>query len=69
MKRVWVDYHYLGDGDPLVREVAEVLGKKDFNVELFGVSMYAKHLPGNGFYQIVDYGSRETLYDGMTEEE
>lgn len=68
MKQVWFDLEYLSNGDPLVEEVAEVLGKNDFNVELFGVSMYAEHLPENGFYKIVDNGSRETLYDGMTEE-
>lgn len=68
MKQVWFDLEYLSNGDPLVEEVAEVLGKNDFNVELFGVSMYADHLPENGFYKIVDYGSRETLYDGMLSE-
>ena len=57
-KTVWLDNHQLHT-DPIVFEVAEVLNSDDFNVELFGVSVYARHLPTD--YQIVDYGSRETL--------
>lgn len=58
MKLVHIGFNCL-QKDVLVQEVADVLYKDDFNVELFGVSLYAEHLPDN--YQIVDYGSRETL--------
>lgn len=36
-----------------------MLCEDDFNVELFGVDLLADELPNN--YQIVDYGSRETM--------
>lgn len=58
MKQVHIGYHsYTNSG--IVEEVANVLFKDDFNVELFGVDLWADELPNN--YQIVDYGSRETL--------
>lgn len=58
MKQVHIGYHsYTNSG--IVEKVANVLFKDDFNVELFGVDLYADELPAN--YQIVDYGSRETL--------
>ena len=71
MKRVWIDNNYLSKNDPLTKEVANLLGKDEFNVELFGVSYYDCELPKTGFFQIVDYGSREMLYDSInqTEEE
>ena len=65
---VWIDNHCLRN-DPLVREVEDVLGKCNFEVELFGVSLYDTELAKRGYYEIVDYGSREMIYDGMTEDE
>lgn len=58
MKKVWFDNVYLQKGN-LVKEVEEVLGERNFNVELFGVRRDADHLPEN--YQIVDDGSRDLL--------
>lgn len=58
MKQVHIGYHsYTNSG--IVEEVENVLYKDDFNVELFGVDLYADELPNN--YEIIDYGSRETL--------
>lgn len=56
MKKVWIDNYVCNQ---FAEEVADVLGRDDFNVELFGVSLYDKKLPKN--CHIVDYGSRETL--------
>lgn len=67
MKRVWIDHYYLSDEDPLTQSVADFLDKNDFNVELFNVSSYAEELPMHDFFQIVDYGSRELIYDGMND--
>lgn len=58
MKKVHIDMRVCTKGT-LVDEVAEVLGKDDFDVELFGVPYDAVVLPE--FCKIVDYGSRETL--------
>ena len=68
-QRVWRDMSY-EEHTMLVQEVAKVLGREyiGFEVELFGVSMDAKHLPDN-YYEIVDYGSRDLLairIDGRT---
>ena len=58
MKQVHIGFHsYTNSG--IVEEVANVLGRDDFNVELYGVSEYAEHLPSS--YQIVDYLGRDTL--------
>lgn len=67
MKRVWIGHYYLSDEDPLTQSVADFLGRNDFNVELFNVSSYAEELPMHGLFQIVDYGSRELIYDGMND--
>nr|DAH30973.1 MAG TPA: hypothetical protein [Caudoviricetes sp.] len=58
MKQVHIGYHSFTNSG-IVEEVANVLFKDDFNVELFGVDLWADELPNN--YQIVDYDSRETL--------
>ena len=58
MKQVHIGYNSFTNSE-IVEEVANVLLKNDFNVELFGVDLWADKLPNN--YQIVDYGSRETL--------
>lgn len=58
MKQVHIGYHSYTNSE-IVEEVANVLGRDDFNVELYGVSEYAEHLPSS--YKIVDYGSRETM--------
>jgi hypothetical protein len=58
MKKVNIGYHSYTNSE-IVEEVANVLGREDFNVELFGVSEYAEHLPSS--YQIVDYFGRDTL--------
>lgn len=58
MEQVHIGYHsYTNSG--IVEAVANVLYKEDFNVELFGVDLYAEKLPAN--YTIVDYRTRETL--------
>lgn len=53
MKQVHIGY-YSFTNSGIVEEVANVLCEDDFNVEL-----WADELPNN--YQIVDYGSRETM--------
>ena len=58
MKQVHIGYHSFTNSG-IVEEVANVLGRDDFNVELYGVSEYAEHLPNS--YQIVDYLGRDTL--------
>lgn len=58
MKQVHIGYHSFTNSE-IVEAVANVLYKDDFNVELFGVSEYAEHLPSS--YQIVDYLGRDTL--------
>ena len=58
MKHVHIGYHSFTNSG-IVEAVANVLYKDDFNVELFGVDLWADELPNN--YQIVDYGSRETM--------
>ena len=58
MKKVNIGYHSYTNSE-IVEEVANVLCRDDFNVELVGVSEYAEHLPIN--YQIVDYLGRDTL--------
>ena len=68
MKQVWIDNFRLGENDPLTQSVSDFLGLDDFNVELFNVSFYDEKLPEDGNFQIVDYGSREILYDGMEAE-
>lgn len=57
MRRVWIGntYNQKSFGDT----IEEILGKSDFDVELFGVGINSKQLPDN--FDIVDYGSRETL--------
>lgn len=64
MKKVWIDNYCFTKGG-LVDSVCEFIGKDDFNVELFGVSFYDDELPTSGFFQIVDYGSRGMIHDGM----
>lgn len=54
MKQVHIGYHSFTNSG-IVEAVANVLYKDDFNVELFGVDLWADELPDN--YQIVDYGS------------
>ncbi len=56
MKQVWIDNQIANE---FSEEVAEILGRDDFNVELYGVSFYDRMLPND--VQIVDYYSRETL--------
>ena len=68
-QRVWRDMSY-EEHTMLVQEVAKVLGREycESEVELFGVSQDAKHLPDN-YYEIIDYGSRDLLairIDGRT---
>ena len=68
-QRVWRGMSY-EEHTMLVQEVAKVLGREycEFEVELFGVSQNARHLPDN-YYEIVDYGSRDLLairIDGRT---
>ena len=58
MKKVHIGYHSYTNSE-IVEEVVNVLGKDDFNVELYGVSEYAEHLPST--YQIVDYLGRDVL--------
>lgn len=58
MKQVHIGYHSFTNSG-IVEEVANVLARDDFNVELYGVSEYAEHLPSS--YQIVDYLGRDTL--------
>lgn len=57
MKCVHVDNYCLDEifGD----EISEILGRDDFNVELFEVDINDDTLPLN--FQIIDYYSRETL--------
>ena len=47
-QRVWRGMSY-EEHTMLVQEVAKVLGREycEFEVELFGVSQYARHLPDN----------------------
>lgn len=68
MKLVWFDNNCLSEDDPLIQSVSDFLGLDDFNVELFNVSSYDEKLPEDGNFRIVDYGSREILYDGMEAE-
>ena len=68
MKLVWFDNICLSEDDPLTQSVSDFLGLDDFNVELFNVSFYDEKLPEDGNFQIVDYESREILYDGMEAE-
>lgn len=68
MKLVQFDNNCLSEDDPLTQSVSDFLGLDDFNVELFNVSSYDEKLPEDGNFQIVDYGSREILYDGMEAE-
>lgn len=56
MKQVWIDNQIANE---FAEEVAEILGRDDFNVELYGVSFYDGTLPND--VQIVDYYSREML--------
>ena len=68
-QRVWSGMSY-EEHTVIVQEVAKVLGREycEFEVELFGVSQDAKHLPDN-YCEIVDYGSRDLLairIDGRT---
>lgn len=58
MKQVHIGYHSYTNSE-IVEEVANVLARYDFNVELYGVSEYAQHLPSS--YQIVGYLGRDTL--------
>lgn len=58
MKQVHIGYHSFTNSG-IVEAVANVLARDDFNVELYGVSEYAEHLPSS--YQIVDYLGRDTL--------
>ena len=58
MKQVHIGYHSFTNSG-IVEAVANVLGRDHFNVELYGVSEYAEHLPSS--YQIVDYLGRDTL--------
>lgn len=58
MKQVHIGYHSFTNSG-IVEAVANVLGRDDFNVELYEVSEYAEHLPSS--YQIVDYLGRDTL--------
>ena len=58
MKKVHIGYHSYTNSK-IVEEVVNVLGRDDFNVELYGVSEYAEHLPSS--YQIVDYLGRDAL--------
>ena len=58
MKQVHIGYHSFTNSG-IVEAVANVLGRDDFNVELYGVSEYAEHLSSS--YQIVDYLGRDTL--------
>lgn len=62
MKQVHIGYHSFtnsGIVEAVANVLANVLYKDDFNVELFGVDLWADELPNN--YQIVDYESRETM--------
>ncbi len=68
MKLIWIDNNCLSEDDPLTQSVSDFLGLDDFNVELFNVGFYDEKLPEDGNFQIVDYGSREILYDGMEAE-
>lgn len=58
MKQVHIGYHNFTNSE-IVEAVANVLHKDDFNVELFGVDLWADELPDN--YQIVDYRSSGTI--------
>lgn len=58
MKKVHIGYHSYTNSK-IVEDVVNVLDRDDFNVELYGVSEYAEHLPSS--YQIVDYLGRDTL--------
>ncbi len=58
MKKVWIDNYYQTNSE-LVDEIAEILGRQDFNVELFGCLLETRKLPNS--YTIVDFGSRDTL--------
>ena len=57
MKQVHIGYHSFTNSG--IAEEVDVLCEDDFIVELFGVDLWADELPNN--YQIVDYGSRETM--------
>jgi hypothetical protein len=75
MKYVWIDNLYTTRGS-LVDQVAEVLGRNDFNVEVFGAKARISNdifHPGTVIpladeddllgdnYSIIDHGSRDTL--------
>ncbi len=58
MKKVNIGFHSYTNSE-IVEEVANVLGRNAFNIELFGVSEYAEHLPSS--YQIVNYLGRDLI--------
>lgn len=64
MRRVWYEGRYTTKNFKLLDEIETILGKKDFDVELFSIS-YICDLDSitnlAGVYEIVDYGSRDLL--------
>lgn len=57
-KTYWIGYCRF-QNDEIANQIGDLLCSDDFNVELYGVDLYANILPKN--YSIVDYRSRETL--------
>ena len=64
MRRVWYEGRYTTKNFKLLDEIETILGKKDFDVELFSIS-YICDLDSitnlASVYEIVDYGSRDLL--------
>ena len=57
-KMYWMG-NRLFHNDEAADEISEILCDDDFEVELYGIDLYAEHLPKN--YTIVDYRSHDTL--------
>lgn len=64
MRRVWYDGRYTTKNFKLLNEIETILGKKDFDVELFSIS-YICDLDSitslASVYEVVDHGSRDLL--------
>lgn len=57
-KTYWIGYYCFGN-DEIADEIAKLLCNDNFEVELYGVNLFADHLPDN--YSIVDFRTRKTL--------
>ena len=63
MKQIKKRMYWIGNSvfhdDEMANEISELLCSDNYEVELYGVDLYAEKLPAN--YTIVDYRTRETL--------